>query len=853
MNDFSERLAGIWAALGSFFRQVVIFFERIINAIFPPEEIPDSPILIQEPPSLRDSTLDLESIGNSSQEATAAWKADKARVRVIAKENQLKIEQALGTRDELGNLVPDTKLSLTFNVVLGRGYFPILGDLIIPVGSGFFRGQGSYVRRKSLSVALRGVAKHPTALCPIGGSDNNGLLTQCGSTFLTDFAVSGCLKDKGDGGNGIVLGHTPPQPSVSASTQPNTPQFWAGQPNRLPQKRFTFPLVWTGLTSFRLNNGKGDSEITVPARGAYNTPKDVLLDDKVDIPLVRWVRAFASNGKEVARYANVGSKLAGGIVGINADDRQTTGKPKASGETRVYHKPIGENDTKTTVVVPSGLPENTAKVEVSFYNLVTHYSLVSQMTPYLPGNYYTTARASYNEFMNIVVERMPWNGFVGIDGAYNTLTNLMARENGLDGWFFPGGYEDYMHNAFVSCAAVNNGGWSLYASEPVLASRNVKDTKGWPNAAGVLKVHQKFTYTASSNDFGNFDTYGSRGGSIYMGASSNSMQTGSMEDHFDSNNVDPFGNSPEKAESDWNPLRWTSLVVFAADARQNDMVVTSTPTDSRRVTYCKTRLTQETPATNNPNSNVYSAISTNHYCHPRPDSYGSLVEVRPPSIAHLHLTSYDEHERDAGDVQSIPGGVGEIQGLFSGLRSYLFRPWFYGITPLANQQSLSWKVAFSARHTKLAGNAKEVSLSADALGIAGQHKINNLYFGTIVQNFKGRRIAAGGVYTISTMVDFFERKEFDDIDMNLLNVSANYLDDEIEKTVGTPAPTLPTSLLMMSPRVRLWKNAAGDKKFSVEIPMLNTDDKDLVYPDTANLMHYFKIKIETASADTSLQ
>ncbi len=853
MSDFNTRMSSVWAALGAFFRQIIVLFERIINAIFPPEVTPEPPILIQLPPaSPRDTTLDLVSIGESSEQARARWVADRESVKLIAKDNQRKLEQALGLRDDLGNLVPDADLSLAFNVVMGKGYFPILGDLVIPVGAGFFRGQGSYVRRKSLSAELRGVAKHPTALCPIGGTDNNGVLTQCGSTLVADFAVSGCLKDPGDGGNGMIIGHTPPQPSIAASSRPNTTQFWAGQPNKLPQKRFTYPLVWPDLTSFKLNNGAGDTEIIVPARGAYTSSKEVLLDDKVDVPLVRWVRAFAANGTEIARYANVGSKLGGGAVGINADDRQTTGNPKKTGETRVYNKPIGKNDTTTTVVVPGGLPAKTVTVEVSFYNWVTHYSLVSQMTPYLPENYYTSARASYNEFMNIVVERMPWNGFVGIDGAYNSLTNLMARENGLDGWFFPGGYEDYMHNAFVSCAAVNNGGWSLYASEPVLGSRNVNDSNGWPNAAGVLKVHRKVTYTASSNDFGNFDTYGSRGGAMYIGSSSNSMQTGSMEDHFDANNVDPFGSSPLKEESDWNPIRWGSIVVFAADARQNDIVITSTPTDSRRVTYCKARLVQETPDPNYADSNLYSAISSNHYCHPRPDSYGSLVEVRPPSIAHLHLTPYDENERSAGDVQGLPGGVAELQGLFSGLRSYLFRPWVYGITPISKQLPFGWKVTYSAKHSKLPGAGKEVSLSADALGIAGQYRMNNLYYGTIVQNLKGRTIPAGGIYTISSMVNFFTTRDFDEIDMNMLSVSVNYLYDEIDKTAGNPAMKLPTTLLIMPARIRLWKNAAGDAKFQVEIPMLNTSDKDLVYSDGENLMHYFKIKIETGSVDTSL-
>ncbi len=112
MNDFSGRLAGIWAALGSFFRQVVIFFERVINAIFPPEETSTPQVLIQEPASPRSVTLDLESIEESSQEAAAAWKADKARVKAIAEENQLKIEKALGTLDDSGNLVPDSKLAL---------------------------------------------------------------------------------------------------------------------------------------------------------------------------------------------------------------------------------------------------------------------------------------------------------------------------------------------------------------------------------------------------------------------------------------------------------------------------------------------------------------------------------------------------------------------------------------------------------------------------------------------------------------------------------------------------------------------------------------------------------------------
>ncbi|WP_232313361.1 hypothetical protein [Enterovibrio coralii] len=490
-------------------------------------------------------------------------------------------------------------------------------------------------------------------------------------------------------------------------------------------------------------------------------------------------------------------------------------------------------------------------MEVSFYNFVTHHTLLSQMTPYLTENFYTNARASYNEFVNIVVEEMPWNGFVGIDGAYNTHIDLMARENGLDGWYFPGGYEDYMHNSFIGCAAVNNDGWGLYLSEPTLASRNGADNNQWPNAQGELKVHRKWTYIASSNDLGNFDCYGNRGGSLYMGASSNSMQTGSMEHHFDSHNLDPFGTSTLRERADWNPMRWTSLVVFTADSRQNDIVITSTPTDSRRVTYCKARLEHESASPSNPDSNIYSGLSGNHYCHPRPDTFGSLIDVRPPSIAHLHLTPYDEHERAGGDLQAKPGGPGELQGLFSGIRTVLFRPWVYEITPIKNHLPHGWKVVFSAKDKSLPGAGKDVTLSADSIGIAGQHALTTLHFGSHPYNMKGFGIEPGQVKTLTFDITKLS-EEFDDIDMNLLSVTVNYLFDELKKTPGTPAPKLPASLLLMPARVRLWKNAAGAQKFYVELPIFNTDSKAFSYPSTANQLHYFKIKVETAKVDTAI-
>ncbi|WP_232313363.1 hypothetical protein [Enterovibrio coralii] len=261
-------------------------------------------------------TMDLESIGESPEQAKAMWRNNRAAVIAMAERNQIKLEQALRLRDRFGELVPPTKERFDFNVVMGKGYFPILGNLLIPVGAGTFRGQGCYVRRKALPSAFKGVTTHPTALCPIGGSDNNGILTQCGSSRVFDFAISGCLKGEGDGGNGMIFGHTPPEPEAVGSAKPNVAQYWAGQPNRMPEKRFGAPQVWLGLTSFELRNDKAQTVITVPAKGTYSNPKDVLLDDTVDIPLVRWVRAFDASGKEVARYANSGKKLDGKLVAL---------------------------------------------------------------------------------------------------------------------------------------------------------------------------------------------------------------------------------------------------------------------------------------------------------------------------------------------------------------------------------------------------------------------------------------------------------------------------------------------------------------------------------------------------------
>lgn len=138
----------------------------------------------------------------------------------MAQRNQIKLEQALRLRDINGNPVAPVNERYDFHVVMGKGYFPIVGNLLIPTGAGTFRGQGCYVRRKALQPAFKGVTTHPTALCPIGGNHNDGIHTQCGSSRVFDFAISGCLKDPGDGGNGMVLGHTPPEPDVAAMPSP---------------------------------------------------------------------------------------------------------------------------------------------------------------------------------------------------------------------------------------------------------------------------------------------------------------------------------------------------------------------------------------------------------------------------------------------------------------------------------------------------------------------------------------------------------------------------------------------------------------------------------------------------------
>lgn len=854
---FSRLTAGVQGALGnSTGGDLVNLLDEIIDYLEAQNET-------------RDVTVVLESIGQTEEEAVLAYELDPAGVKAIAERNQLLIEQALGLRDENGLEIPPKSRVSFFNAVFGRGYFPIIGDILLPVGSGTFMGQGCYVRRKFLDPVLDSISVHPTCFMPIGDGDENGILIQSGSSGIGQFTISGKLKPEGSGGNGIIYGHTPPEPGrAEPTTPPTNDRYWAARPNELPQKRFTKPLMFEELTDFVLDNGFGHSEITVPAKGGFSRSDEVVPDETVDIPLIRWVRAYAADGTEIQRWCNAGriveNSADAGLVGIFAKRRMTTSNPIVDGnymptaeEERIYHKPIADDDTTTTVVVPGGLPAGTTKVEVSMYNYETFYTMRSQMTPYLNGHNYAYARCSYNNLGRILVENMPWNGVVLVDGAYNTFDLIMSRNNGLDGWYSPAGYEDFMHNEFSSCAAVNNGGWGLYVNEAQFASHNAVDNGLWPSPEGELVLHRKYTYIAAMCDFGNFDTYGNRGGAIWMGGHSNVIGGGGMEHHFDTHNIDPFGTSAKKDTADWNPCRWSSVFVLSPKSYGNDLDIATTVTDARRVTFCKYRYTAETPAPTNPDSNLYSAMSSNHVSLPRQDAFGSLMETRSKTFHLLHLGGWTEHEYAGGDMQSpSASNVGEWQGMMSAAREYLFRPWFYEKTPAANQEGLEWYFRFSSKHSVAPSPAGDVNLVADRIGLTDQYVMTHLFYESKAINMKGKTIPANGALKAFVSLTNFPRAAESAAEMDWENVSItmNYIKHETALTdPGESWDELPAFSIdeveISNPVYTVIENAQGKPYMKAEFNLRNLTDTDIVFDPDTNARHWFKFCIHSAIVD----
>lgn len=803
----------------------------------------------------------LESVADNLVDALKAYTDDKVSIKAMAARNQAKIEKAIGTRDAQGNLVGDDNLPQTFNVELPVGYFPIEGDIDLPPCTGAFLGQGAIRRKKALSFngspVFNSILEHPTCLLPVGGSDKSGIRTQCGSTRIGGFAIHGGMKDDGDGGHGIIEGFTPPIPAyAAASTEKGKAP---SKSNPFTQNNFGKPFVYSGIKAFQKVNNT--TEITVPAKGTYTDATPIVNDDTVDIPLVRWVRAFDSSGAEIARYANIGQKLGGGIVGINDKDRQCTSKPKQAGETRAYHKPIKDADTTTVVVVPDGgLPDQTDTVEVSFYNLERHKSYAMLMMPFLSGSYSVAARAQGNFFENIVIDSMPWNGMMMVDGAYNQHTCIIARNNGLDGFHAPAGYEDFMHNTFDSCGAVNNKGWGIKLREPFMGSSSALDSNKWPTDAGAFEVHRKMTYTASLNNLSNFDTYGNRGGAMYMGGDSNSLTCGGMEHHFDSNNIDPFGTSAKKDLGDWNPLRWAGCVVFAALCRQNKITVTGTPTDSRRVLMADWKNTYQSPAPTNPDSNRYTACAGNHYTHPRSDVYGSLVDLRPTSFSTLFFTQYAENERAGGNIFNKGGtGIMELMTTWAKKDTLLFQPFLYNISPKKNFENESMQVVFSVQEASNdVANKGFIGVSADRMGLVNQFDKTLLFVNDAfwVQSGAKKDIPAGGRIAItSTLSSSIMRinEDIENLDMTYLTTHVNYIDDfKARKAQGgrisnTP---IPDHIVVESPKLRRYQNNAGTWLMQISFNLHNTSTAD--YTGVQGERHAFNFKVENHAPNRAI-
>ncbi|WP_283130778.1 hypothetical protein [Enterovibrio norvegicus] len=806
----------------------------------------------------------LRSIGATFLDAKAFGSSNPEELQEIARANQHAIEVALGTRHPDGAKVEDAALPHTFNVELPIGYFPIVGDLDLPPCVGRFYGLGSMLRRKGLYVgntqALRSISEFGTCLFIVGENSESGIRTQCCSSRVGYFTIHGGLKPEGSGGHGVIEGYTPPIEAAALLTSKSDQA--AALPNPFTQNRFAEPVVHQGVTSFATAEN-GDTHITVPA-GSYSDQYPIVSDDSIDIPLVRYVRAYDSEGNELARYAMAGSKLGGGNR-FSFEDGDCTARPKRNedgdvlaSESRVYHQPFDPlNDLHTTVVVPGGLPAQTATVDVSFYHLEYHETYKMLMFPFLHGKFSVAARQHANHFESITVEAMPWNGWMLVDGFCNRHVGIVSRYNKLDGFHAPAGYEDYMHNTFEACLAVNNSGWGVYIREPFKTA--VNHGNAWPNDSGDFIAHIKRTYTASLNDLGNFDTYGNRGGAFYFGADSNKLVTGSAEHHYDSNNIDIFGTRTDKHLGDWNPLRWAGCIVFAALARQNDITMTSTPTDTRRVLFCRWRNTLQATSTNNPDANIYAAELTNHYVHPRPDQYGNLVSTMGPSVSALMFTQYWEHDRltDGNVNKGGSGGFVDLLATWSKTNTLLFSPFLYPVSPKANFEESVVNVVFSSQDSSTDVAKKgAVTLSADRLGIAGQFATDNIYVGSMYWVATNDTVPAGGRKMIATFISESSGGfKIEELDLTRSSLSIVAIDDVLTQVAngGTDYDeALPVEFVIQTPRIRRYQNGQGSWVLRIEVHLLNTGDSDFVGNGEASQRYRFAYRFETHTRNNTV-
>lgn len=465
------------------------------------------------------------------------------------------------------------------------------------------------------------------------------------------------------------------------------------------------------------------------------------------------------------------------------------------------------------------------------------------MMPYLSGAYSQSARAQGNEFKNIMVHDMPWNGWMLVDGIFNTHDSITTRYCGLDGWHAPSGYEDYMHSTFRACTAINNKGWGLYLRETEDCSRSSLDSRKWPNSDGKFETHRKWTYWAANLDFTNFDLYGNRGGAYYFGSASININAGAMEYHFDAHNVDPFGTSSRKELADWNPVRWIGCVIFGPMALQNTITVSGSPTDARRNTFCVWRNPNETPAPTNADSNIMRAIDRNYYTHPRTDAYGSLVETHTKAISRIAFTQNSERNDAAGDNGNDGGdGILELHGAWSNRDTFLFQPHLYSVSPKSNFEDDQMHVVFSAKDPDIDNAAKQgsVTLSADQVGIAGQNNFTALYKGESIIQMNGRTIPAGGKYRYVGICGTPAGMDLETVNTDnlMIQCSVNFNQDFYDET-GT-YPMMDANLIVGSPQLRKFRNANGDVRLGYYLDIFNPTATDVVYPavDTRHRVVY---------------
>jgi hypothetical protein len=237
-------------------------------------------------------------------------------------------------------------------------------------------------------------------------------------------------------------------------------------------------------------------------------------------------------------------------------------------------------------------------------------------------------------------------------------------------------------------------------------------------------------------------------------------------------------------------------------------------------------------------------------------NYGSIVQVRSPSIAHLHLTPYTENVQQGGGLGHNPGSnVGEFQGLFCTSREYLFRPWVYPISPQDGMDHLDWAMRFSAKNAACPGAGKSVKVVADKIGITDQYIDTTNFYQAKAINLKGKTLPNMGAYEVKLMTTFPRGIDLDELDSRYLHLSCTLLERDgssawqaVSETNGI-LEKLPDGCYLTAPTLRIEENASGEVKPTVYLAIINMSGADVVMDPNTDAKAWFKINIRTGEAD----